>query len=1169
MHSSILFSDPFSIVHKPAVRMSHPKDLKFTLKAIINKQKTKVLYVEADGDFADVLLSFLTLPLGTIVRVLNKHYGDEAPVVGSLTTLYSGLRNLDNGLFSSEDCKNLLLYPIRSSEVECRRLKINVDDTPPTRYFRCGGMICRFRESPNVSMYFRGLKCDCGQPLDEKIYVRGVDDGGGGVFIASKASLIISDDLQVLPNVMSSAMQILRNLGIMDTVGIEERSVTFGFNEIMDLLKGSLVSRAPFTELILDKNPMNHVAMKCEIGFLPVDLIKQLAETCSANKMTVNAIVSANKLLFAEVDASFVDFLFSLLVVPLGRVECLLRCDTCLNNIDNLHKSVENKSAEKTNAKPKPSYSIQSIGCLSPLQSVNSSGGCLVNCYKFPENEVAYSSSQYLPWQEKYVKRNTMYMVTDDLTVTPLSSFSGFSILNSLKIPLSEVKELELVVGSEHTESISDFVSRLNRWSHQSIFKETIEARGIRIHTRSELGSCNNTTMSAPKDVQFTLKVMINKDKTKVLFAEADSYFTDVLLSFLTLPLGKIAKVVVEHYGDNTLVVGSLTSLYNVTGKQMLLNPRSVFDKECRKLKLNLCDSEPTKYFTCGQSSSGNHNFSMYYDSVRCDCGKTMSTETKLRSSETVEDGDDRAFCTKDASFIISDEMRVAPYVVGSVLRILVELGITDTKGAEMRSVTFGYNEASLDSIIIDLLKGILVSRTPLTDIILGRTQNNSEVQKKIEPGVFIPKTEEAAASNSEKMMILKVVMQRSTRVFLFAQAKGDFADFLFSLLTIPLGGALSLLGSSTGVTSLDNLYTSLENINGDNHLKTKDTMTKLLNTQLPVGYMSPSQLFPLTEVGFPELHFVGNTGFPGNIDYLSPSTVTYTYKAFRSWTDRAYVAQRTSNLLRLKFPKGNENYVRVPTTYMVTDDLTVTPLCVTSSLSILDRLGIPLSDVEELELNIGLEEALSILKASLASNSALTNGLFGPSLRKERTKKVSSCFQLGIGRTCCSSCLQVRKIYTAKHNSLMFTLKAIINKQKTKVLYVEADSDFADVLLSFLTLPLGTIVRVLKKHYGDDAPVVGSLTTLYNGLRNLDNGFFSSEDCKNLLLNPIRSSEVECRRLKINIDDTPPTRYFECGDKKCQFPTLSMCFSGLKCDNGFAERVISFPGTIHGTYTR
>ena len=78
--------------------------------------------------------------------------------------------------------------------------------------------------------------------------------------------------------------------------------------------------------------------------------------------------------------------------------------------------------------------------------------------------------------------------------------------------------------------------------------------------------------------------------------------------------------------------------------------------------------------------------------------------------------------------------------------------------------------------------------------------------------------------------------------------------------------------------------------------------------------------------------------------------------------------------------------------------------------------------------------------------------------------------------------------------------VKFIVNKDKTKVLFAEAGHDFTDALLSFLVLPLGTIMKILKKH---KAPVIGSLSTLYNGLVNLDTFHFSTEDAKNLLLNP------------------------------------------------------------------
>ncbi|KAI5407459.1 hypothetical protein KIW84_053644 [Lathyrus oleraceus] len=61
---------------------------------------------------------------------------------------------------------------------------------------------------------------------------------------------------------------------------------------------------------------------------------------------------------------------------------------------------------------------------------------------------------------------------------------------------------------------------------------------------------------------------------------------------------------------------------------------------------------------------------------------------------------------------------------------------------------------------------------------------------------------------------------------------------------------------------------------------------------------------------------------------------------------------------------------------YMVTDDLFVTPMSTISTMSYLKKSKIPLSDLEERVIKIGVNEGLSILKASLISKSALTNGL-------------------------------------------------------------------------------------------------------------------------------------------------------------------------------------------------
>ncbi|KAI3750874.1 hypothetical protein L2E82_21751 [Cichorium intybus] len=58
------------------------------------------------------------------------------------------------------------------------------------------------------------------------------------------------------------------------------------------------------------------------------------------------------------------------------------------------------------------------------------------------------------------------------------------------------------------------------------------------------------------------LKVFVDKKKKKVIFAEAEGDFVDILFSFFTLPLGTIARLSRKHADSKDIKVGSLTSLY-------------------------------------------------------------------------------------------------------------------------------------------------------------------------------------------------------------------------------------------------------------------------------------------------------------------------------------------------------------------------------------------------------------------------------------------------------------------------------------------------------------------------------------------------------------------------------------------------------------------------------
>ncbi|EYU34012.1 hypothetical protein MIMGU_mgv1a023826mg [Erythranthe guttata] len=349
--------------------------------------------------------------------------------------------------------------------------------------------------------------------------------------------------------------------------------------------------------------------------------------------------------------------------------------------------------------------------------------------------------------------------------------------------------------------------------------------------------------MSHTKDeVEFTLKVVINKHATKVLFAEIDSNFADVLLSFLTLPLGTIIRLVENQYEEAD--IGSLTSLYNGLSnldsrhfstegvKMTLLNPRSSFEAEYRKLKLDINDTKPTKYYACQDLdcvSSRESNICMYYDTAVCDCGQPVAREfyymTTLDSAAYDDGG---VFTRNGAYFLISDDLQMVPSVEGSVMETLSILGITDMDGAQLRNVAFGFNK------VIDLLKGSLLSSTPLSDIILGENRKYYSEEKPPVGRVLFHGTEkEATTSSNSKKMILKLMLKKSTNELLFAQCEEDFIDFLFSLLTIPLGGVENLLGGNTCLKNIDNLYTSLENINGDKYLRNPDTKGRLINLMM------------------------------------------------------------------------------------------------------------------------------------------------------------------------------------------------------------------------------------------------------------------------------------------------------------------------------------------------
>lgn len=78
-------------------------------------------------------------------------------------------------------------------------------------------------------------------------------------------------------------------------------------------------------------------------------------------------------------------------------------------------------------------------------------------------------------------------------------------------------------------------------------------------------------------------------------------------------------------------------------------------------------------------------------------------------------------------------------------------------------------------------------------------------------------------------------------------------------------------------------------------------------------------------------------------------------------------------------------------------------------------------------------------------------------------------------------------------------TLKLLIDSKGQRVLFAEAGKDFADFLFTLLSLPLGTIIRLLSTNIG----MVGSIGKLYESFENLSYTYIQPNVDKDTLLDP------------------------------------------------------------------
>ncbi|RHN58888.1 hypothetical protein MtrunA17_Chr4g0007251 [Medicago truncatula] len=434
------------------------------VKILVHKQSNKVVFVEAKKDFVDTLFSFLSLPLGTIVRLLatNNNNNDQqqhqqllesSPFLDNIKYIYQTVQDItSNDVWNNPLCKQMLLHPRNPCESQCMKLFLNIDDTEPSS-----------KQPRN---------------LDSKR----VDAQNQAFLRENGSTFLVFDDLKIVQSSAMTTLSLLKELGYSDLTQLEEITHNIDKQEILNLLKYSLTSHEPMTNTILKSSSKYK-------GNLPnqsssAEGVKPCAS--GGTKMDVKVVrsISQKKIIFVEANGDFVGFIFSFLTMPLGSIVKLLDGNSIAGCVGNLYKSVEKMDSSLcTNSRtvllnpgvapyfgcPNQPLNIPDLqppttyyyGTGTPYETYNYSlkrevkveGGVISKTKESIFNaRLLTALDPKSPNMSRegvvgFVQRLALYGVGDDLKVKSLSANSFLLYLKELSLPIEDLQVEVISIG--------------------------------------------------------------------------------------------------------------------------------------------------------------------------------------------------------------------------------------------------------------------------------------------------------------------------------------------------------------------------------------------------------------------------------------------------------------------------------------------------------------------------------------------------------------------------------------------------------------------------------------------------------------------------------------------------------------------------------------------------
>ncbi|XVE99480.1 hypothetical protein REPUB_Repub03eG0201900 [Reevesia pubescens] len=224
-----------------------------SLKLLVDSISQRVLFAEAGKDFVDFLFNILSLPVGTVIRLLTKQ-----GMVGCLGNLYESVENLGDTYLQSTANKDSLLNPMVSNyAANVSLLFPNIQSSTSNSFYSCGNGYNNKNCSKYVTNDPKSICPSCNNVMNQNVtYVNPTNKASSseeGGYVKGVITYMIMDDLVVRPMSTISCITSLNRFNIKDVGVLEEKVVDLGMDEGVNLLKASLQSKTVLTDVFLEK----------------------------------------------------------------------------------------------------------------------------------------------------------------------------------------------------------------------------------------------------------------------------------------------------------------------------------------------------------------------------------------------------------------------------------------------------------------------------------------------------------------------------------------------------------------------------------------------------------------------------------------------------------------------------------------------------------------------------------------------------------------------------------------------------------------------------------------------------------------------------------------------------------------------------------------------------